>query len=346
MFQALVPDFSSIHYQHSFAADDEFDQQKWDGTTFSIVHGLFALEPTKTHVKRYMSVEMRRPKTEGAVIGATNAPLDSKTIDPDTGMRIPWFHELVPGFKFLGKEECTPHGAEAGYAYETVCFNAPEYLKFLVRIVESLGGSVVSIPRLQHVDELLNGHPALDNKPPSALFLCVGIGARTLGGIEDTAVYPTRGQVVLVKSPEVNCTSGWIGEWSYGIPRGDGTVILGGTYQADDWNVLPDDSTTEAILKNARMLPSELSVSGIKGDVVRAHAGLRPTRKGGIRIDAYNAGKTRVVTSYGHGGYGYQSSWGSCLEAVNRYFGDSGMELVSEEELTTGLKGVLAGLSG
>jgi D-amino-acid oxidase len=32
---------------------------------------------------------------------------------------------------------------------------------------------------------------------------CTGIGARVLGGVEDEAVYPTRGQTILVWAPHV-----------------------------------------------------------------------------------------------------------------------------------------------
>lgn len=59
---------------------------------------------------------------------------------------------------------------------------------------------------VKHLSELANsGARAFDPvdegveaKPPAAIVVCVGIGARTLGGVEDGAVYPVRGQCVKI----------------------------------------------------------------------------------------------------------------------------------------------------
>jgi len=58
--------------------------------------------------------------------------------------------------------------------------------------------------------------------------------------------------------------------------------------------------------------------------VIEEGCGLRPGRIGGIRLDVEwrNTGRRRdkamipVVFNYGHGGYGYQSSWGSANLAL------------------------------
>jgi len=55
-------------------------------------------------------------------------------------------------------------------------------------------------------------------------------------------------------------------------------------------------------------------------DVVEDAVGLRPTREGGIRLELGalegEARRVPVVHNYGHGGYGFQSSWGSAEAAV------------------------------
>lgn len=51
--------------------------------------------------------------------------------------------------------------------------------------------------------------------------------------------------------------------------------------------------------------------------VISENAGLRPSRRGGIRIDSEMIGSTVVVNCYGHGGGGYQGSWGSVRVAVD-----------------------------
>lgn len=313
---------------HSFADETDLLQQKWDSVTFRIVHDLFSLHGEKTHVRRFPSIELRRAGK------AESEPL-----------RLPWFSAFCPGFRVISDpNELAQYGADAGYTYGTVCFDSPRYLVFLQRLIELLGGSVNSIPRLGHINELLDGQSLLGGQKPDVLFVCTGIGARKLGGINDLDVYPTRGQVVVVEAPDVRCTGSWIGDWSYSIPRGDGTLILGGTYQADDWNVLPVDETTEQILASAPQLPSAHGQPGMTFKVLYSHAGLRPTRKGGIRIAKLEANGTDIVTAYGHGGYGYQSSWGSCLDAVNTWLEGTDLGTMEEGELRDGLEEALAKL--
>jgi D-amino-acid oxidase len=51
-------------------------------------------------------------------------------------------------------------------------------------------------------------------------------------------------------------------------------------------------------------------------DIIRHGVGLRPLREGGTRIEREKINGLSVVHNYGHGGFGYQSSYGSCAEAV------------------------------
>lgn len=51
--------------------------------------------------------------------------------------------------------------------------------------------------------------------------------------------------------------------------------------------------------------------------VIRHGLGLRPSRKGGARVEREAMDGRSVVHSYGAGGAGYQSSWGTAKEAVD-----------------------------
>jgi D-amino-acid oxidase len=51
-------------------------------------------------------------------------------------------------------------------------------------------------------------------------------------------------------------------------------------------------------------------------DVVRHSVGLRPLRDGGIRLDREQIEGIWVVHNYGHGGAGYQSSYGCARVAA------------------------------
>ena len=50
--------------------------------------------------------------------------------------------------------------------------------------------------------------------------------------------------------------------------------------------------------------------------MVRHAVGLRPLREGGVRIEKERVGETWVVHNYGHGGWGYQASYGCAEGAV------------------------------
>ena len=57
---------------------------------------------------------------------------------------------------------------------------------------------------------------------------------------------------------------------------------------------------------------------GIEGlDIIRHGVGLRPLREGGPRIEKERIDGVSVVHNYGHGGFGYQASFGCADTAVS-----------------------------
>lgn len=60
--------------------------------------------------------------------------------------------------------------------------------------------------------------------------------------------------------------------------------------------------------------------------VIRHNVGLRPVREGGVRIEREMVGGVWVVHNYGHGGFGYQSSYGCAKVAVGLAEGVVGVE--------------------
>jgi glycine/D-amino acid oxidase-like deaminating enzyme len=85
----------------------------------------------------------------------------------------------------------------------------------------------------------------------NVIFNCTGLGARAL--FNDEKLIPVRGQLeVLLPQPEVDYC--YLAGGSYMFPRRDG-IILGGTWDHDDWNLEPDPKTTTAILEaNAEIM--------------------------------------------------------------------------------------------
>jgi D-amino-acid oxidase len=139
----------------------------------------------------------------------------------------------------------------------------------------------------------------------------------------DEAVYPARGQIVVVRNvAEAMVTSNGTedadDEILYMMTRaaGGGTV-LGGTYQPGNWDANPDPNIAVRIMNRAvKALPSLTGGKGIEGlDIIRHGVGLRPARKGGVRIEKEMIDGKWVVHNYGHAGWGYQGSYG-CAEMV------------------------------
>lgn len=78
-------------------------------------------------------------------------------------------------------------------------------------------------------------YAAFSDDNTQIVFNCVGNEARTLGGVEDSKCYPTRGQVVLARAPNMRRNVMRHGKdyVTYIIPRpgSNGNVILGGYLQ-------------------------------------------------------------------------------------------------------------------
>lgn len=145
-----------------------------------------------------------------------------------------------------------------------------------------------------------------------------------LGGVEDKLMYPVRGQIVLVRNDAgkmygVSGTDDGSEEIMYIMTRaaGGGTV-LGGCYQKDNWESQPDPSLAIRIMKRCvEMCPQLTNGKGIEHlDIIRHGVGLRPAREGGTRIEKEKINGVWVVHNYGHGGAGYQSSYGCAQAAV------------------------------
>lgn len=79
----------------------------------------------------------------------------------------------------------------------------------------------------------------------SVIFNCTGLGSREL--FKDEDLIPVRGQLeILLPQPEIDycyLSSGYM------FPRNDG-IVLGGTFDHDDWSLTPDPEQAAGILES------------------------------------------------------------------------------------------------
>ncbi|CAG8527878.1 8719_t:CDS:1 [Ambispora gerdemannii] len=239
----------------------------------------------------------------------------------------PWFSNFCPGYRHLQKEEL-PDNVEFGITYKTVTINPTVYLDFLLNTFLALGGNIER-KEFSHI------HDAI--LPDTDIVInCTGIHSRTLGGVQDANVYAVRGEIVVVELPPTHVTWSFKryprgsnegifkGPVTYVIPRNNGEVVLGGTYVENDYTTVPDPVIAESIIKRCLATRPDLLPVGQKELKIKRHGvGLRPARKGGIRVEAewINSilGRDKrilVCHNYGHGGYGYQSSYGAALHLI------------------------------
>lgn len=175
----------------------------------------------------------------------------------------------------------------------------------------------------QHVSEAASFgfHPA---QKIHLVVNCTGLGAAKLGGVQDPTVFPARGQIVVVRNDagkmiDLSGTDDGDDEACYIMTRAaGGGTILGGSYQKGNWESQVDPNLAIRIMTRAiAACPKLTDGQGIeKLDVVRHGVGLRPAREGGARVEKERVDGVWVVHNYGHGGAGYQSSYGCAEEAV------------------------------
>jgi len=241
----------------------------------------------------------------------------------------------MPNYRVLQDSELIP-ASLSGVHFTTVTIDTPAYMPYLFSIFKSKGGNAIraSVSSLADLIQLVP-------ERPTAIVTSPGLGAATIDGINDPDVYPIRGQTVLVRTPWVRfgrtfSEKGEDGQWTYIIPRRCGDVILGGIKKPNDFRPDPLKEITEDILIRCLKLCPELvtgspeftgkttsapSVQDLQQFIIEEGCGLRPARRGGIRLEVDwleldSAGKIPVIHHYGHGGYGYQSSLGSAEMAV------------------------------
>ncbi|OBT77567.1 hypothetical protein VF21_04622 [Pseudogymnoascus sp. 05NY08] len=267
---------------------------KWDRLGYSHLTKLASERPDETFVHRTPSTEL----------WDENVPHD----------KIKAMSEYLEDFRILPDEEL-PEQVKFAVSFTTLTINAPNHLQYLYNRLKQYGVQFLR----QKIPSILSAFASPTTK---VVFNCIGNAAKTLPGVEDAKCYPTRGQVVLVRAPQVKSNVMRHGKdyETYVIPRpgSDGNVILGGYMQKRVGDGTTYSYETESILDRTTRLSSELRE--MEPQILAVFAGLRPSREGGARIERDElivAGDKRVIVhNYGAGGTGFQAGYGMAMEAV------------------------------
>jgi glycine/D-amino acid oxidase-like deaminating enzyme len=127
-----------------------------------------------------------------------------------------------------------------GYQYarqfSTLMIEPHTYLRALMRDFYLAGGKIVVRD--------FGSREEISRLPEPIVFNCTGLGAGAL--FEDDRLIPVRGQLeVLLPQPEVDYC--YLADAGHMFPRRDG-IILGGTWDRNDWSLAPNPEHTTNIL--------------------------------------------------------------------------------------------------
>ncbi|PWY79222.1 FAD dependent oxidoreductase superfamily [Aspergillus heteromorphus CBS 117.55] len=199
-----------------------------------------------------------------------------------------------------------PPNFSCGWSYETLVTDPTHHMPYLGKKITALGGQFIQ-KRVDSLDQLYHLFPE------SSVFInASGHGSKTLIDVQDDQCFPERGQNVFYRTD--NCRTMYFRngrEYTYVIPRPmSGGVVLGGVKQADDLSPDPDMAIAQDEIARAHRLAPEVVPESPADDALSYIVGIRPSRKGGFRLDAEKLGSRVVLSAYGFGGGGYAFSYG------------------------------------
>lgn len=215
----------------------------------------------------------------------------------DVPMTPPDWMREEPSFQV---EPNPPAGFACAFRYTNPLVDMHRYLAYLERRLVAAGASI-EVRRIRSLGDLAGESQVVVN--------CTGLAARELVG--DTALSPTRGQLVIVENPGVDYffqDQAEEGDLTYFLPHGK-YVVLGGSAIPGSEDLRIDYGIAEAIIRRCSRVEPLL-----RDPVVVDHrVGLRPKRPM-VRLERDDSLGFPIWHNYGHGGSGVTLSWGCAIE--------------------------------
>ena len=141
----------------------------------------------------------------------------------------PQLIDLLPG----------QHPFDARYVnhYDTMLIEPAIYLPAIMQDFYGAGGAIITRHFVDQADVLSLEEPVLIN--------CTGLGSGKL--FQDEELIPIKGQLTFILPQEEVDYIVIGGDGTYMFPRADG-ILLGGTFERNQWDIAPDPGVTRSIL--------------------------------------------------------------------------------------------------
>jgi len=220
-----------------------------------------------------------------------------------------------------------------GFFYTTIVVDMARYMSFLQTACEALGCKFVT-KEVGSLSEFVSRSKSTASEckedgdlHADVVINCSGLGARTL--VPDPEVYPVRGHILRVHAPSIKHhfaaddeEDNLSPELLYIIPRSQ-EVVIGGTYQVNNWDLQPAEDEAKAIVARCAEVFPDIA----NAKILEQWVGLRPGRAS-VRLELDSSrsdGEARapVVHNYGHGGSGITLHWGCanvCVKLAAQLF--------------------------
>ncbi|KAJ3525101.1 hypothetical protein NMY22_g10715 [Coprinellus aureogranulatus] len=231
----------------------------------------------------------------------------------------------VQDMKRIPAEDLAPE-AKHGATFTTISISPVQLAQRMQYDFASKGGRVLR-GTVRHIRELAEGGVSSfqrlpmgeDCFPPTAIVICVGVGARFLGGVEDSTVIPTRILVLRLRIPSLKTGKAFYDSNEapslFLVPLGNGDVILGGKIEYECWYPKPTRRNVDALLARALSVCPEIIPPGVtdrgsfdlRSLIVWEGCDVFGRSKQGPRLESQRItcleGKRAVpiILSYGHG---------------------------------------------
>lgn len=250
-------------------------------------------------------------------VGLGNIVLDEHVKDDLDELLITALREFAPD---LDVAKSSILGCVKHIKMNIYNFNPPKLLDAMVAKYTSLGVTITR-KKVSSLEECFQANTV-------AVFNCSGLGAYKLAN--DHNVFPTRGQVVVIKAPHIKKVLAVfrLNSATYAIPRPDSTgeVVLGGYYQPHNGDPTVYGYETDDILTRATQTFPEILLENATGNsikdlqILRVAAAARPSRKPDVRVERENTPKGPVLHNYGATGSGWTCGLGMAHESVSQLF--------------------------